>query len=279
MGKFEEMSSLVPYIFYSILYRLCCIKTWLDKNNKLGWTLLPKCASTSMRVIQLVRSGYYTGRENFRNHKAKEMWPVIPLKHHVHKIDQSDFSTDFSDYKFITVIRHPLKRLVSAYSDKIGRGSLRVSRQYFWQNHGREIISRYRKNYPNLTQVHGILSKHERNAIRDGLIPTFPEFIDYVIAEFPRGDAHWLPQIPLNDFCNLPYQYVLKMENLTEELNYLLNELELPKLDLSAIGSIGRHETSSKVSHSELLAQLNETQFNEILKLYKIDFDTFTDIY
>ena len=47
----------------------------------------------------------------------------------------------------------------------------------------------------------------------------------------------------------------------------------------SNLGSIGRHETSSKVSHSELLAQLNETQFNAILKLYKIDFDTFTDIY
>ena len=47
----------------------------------------------------------------------------------------------------------------------------------------------------------------------------------------------------------------------------------------SNLGSIGRHETSSKVSHSELLAQLNETQFNQILKLYEIDFNTFTDIY
>ena len=156
----------------------------MDKNNKLGWTLLPKCASTSMRVIQLVKSGFYTGRENFRNHKAKEMWPVIPEKHHVHKIDSrnrdfegshlwnlilkwlilkkienfiqksliSGILPDLSDYKFITVIRHPLKRLVSAYSDKIGRGSTRVSRQYYWHSYGREIISRYRKNYPNLTQ-------------------------------------------------------------------------------------------------------------------------------
>ena len=62
-------------------------KTWLDKNNKLGWTLLPKCASTAMRVIQLVKSGFYTGHENFQNHKAKEMWPVIPEKHHVQKIE------------------------------------------------------------------------------------------------------------------------------------------------------------------------------------------------
>ena len=156
----------------------------MDKNNKLGWTLLPKYASTSMRVIQLVKSGFYTGRENFRNHKAKEMWPVIPEKHHVHKIDSrnrdfegshlwnlilkwlilkkienfiqksliSGILPDLSDYKFITVIRHPLKRLVSAYSDKIGRGSTRVSRQYYWHSYGREIISRYRKNYPNLTQ-------------------------------------------------------------------------------------------------------------------------------
>ena len=68
---------------------------------------------------------------------------------------ESDVITDLSDYKFITVIRHPLKRLVSAYSDKIGRGSTRVSRQYYWHNYGREIISRYRKNYPKLTQGKG----------------------------------------------------------------------------------------------------------------------------
>ena len=70
----------------------------------------------------------------------------------IHKSLISGILPDLSDYKFITVIRHPLKRLVSAYSDKIGRGSTRVSRQYYWHSYGREIISRYRKNYPNLTQ-------------------------------------------------------------------------------------------------------------------------------
>ena len=75
---------------------------------------------------------------------------------------ESDVITDLSEYKFITVIRHPLKRLVSAYSDKIGRGSTRVSRQYYWHNYGREIISRYRKNYPKLTQ-----GKAVRDDVRD----------------------------------------------------------------------------------------------------------------
>ena len=83
-----------------------------------------------------------------------------------------------------------------------------------------------------------MIPQHERYAIRAGLILTFPEFVDYIIAKYPRGDPHWLPQIPQNDFCNLPYQYILKMESLTDELSYLLNELELPKLDLNAIGRI-----------------------------------------
>ena len=74
------------------------------------------------------------------------------IENFFHKSLISGILPDLSDYKFITVIRHPLKRLVSAYSDKIGRGSTRVSRQYYWHSYGREIISRYRKNYPNLTQ-------------------------------------------------------------------------------------------------------------------------------
>ena len=86
-----------------------------------------------------------------------------------------------------------------------------------------------------------MIPQHERYAIRAGLIPTFPEFVDYVIAKYPRGDPHWLPQIPQNNFCNLSYQYILKMENLTDELSYLLNELELPKLDLTAIGMIEKY--------------------------------------
>ena len=83
-----------------------------------------------------------------------------------------------------------------------------------------------------------MIPPHERYAIRAGLIPTFPEFVDYVIAKYPRGDAHWLPQIPQNDFCNMPYEYILKMENLTDEVSYLLDELDIPKLDLSAIGKL-----------------------------------------
>ena len=86
---------------------------------------------------------------------------------------------------------------MSAYKDKIGRGSLSVSRQYYWNLYGRDIIKKYRKikSPPRM----------ERTAIGMNLIPTFPEFVQFVIDRYPKADSHWVPQTRVLDFCKLSY--------------------------------------------------------------------------
>ena len=81
-------------------------------------------------------------------------------------------------------------------------------------------------NYPNLTQLtrRGI-PRSEREAIRQGLIPTFPEFVDYVIDMDPNHDAHWAPLTDQVDFCKLNYELIFKVENLNEQLATVYSDL------------------------------------------------------
>ena len=82
---------------------------------------------------------------NFERVQSSQMWPVVKEKHHVERFDDRDeFDRVAKGMEFVTAIREPMSRLVSAYKDKIGRGSMKVSRQRFWNLYGKNIIARYR---------------------------------------------------------------------------------------------------------------------------------------
>ena len=83
---------------------------------------------------------------------------------------------EMESISFVGIIRDPVHRLISAYRDKIGRGSLLDSREYFWRLYGRKIIAKYR----NITAP-----QTEKLAIRQHLIPTFSEFVQFVIDSYP----------------------------------------------------------------------------------------------
>ena len=92
----------------------------MDRSNKIGFSLIPKCGSTSLRAIQFIKSGFFDEKTDFSRVSATQMWPVRLDRHHVEKIDPSQSADPAFDYLFITAIRHPITRLVSAYKDKIG---------------------------------------------------------------------------------------------------------------------------------------------------------------
>ena len=115
------------------------------------------------------------------------IWPVTEEKHNLIRLDHAierykksnrkkQNNSDPLEFEFIGVVRDPIVRLISAYRDKIGRGSYKISRQYYWQLYGKDIIRRYRHKKP---------PTRETTAITQNLIPTFPEFIQYVIDEYP----------------------------------------------------------------------------------------------
>ena len=91
---------------------------------------------------------------NFARVQSSQMWPVELNKHHVERItDKDTFDQVSGEMDFVTAIRDPISRLVSAYKDKIGRGSMKISRQWFWGLYGKHIITRYRKELLQVTLV------------------------------------------------------------------------------------------------------------------------------
>jgi len=257
--------------------------TWLDKQHNVGFTLVPKCGSTSLRTIQFIISGYFSPETDFSRVKSSQMWPVIKEKHFVEKFnDRDEFDRVADGMEFITAIRDPMSRLVSAYKDKIGRGSLKVSRQWFWDLYGKHIIARYRKNYPNLEQVKASevfpVPRTEREAIRKGLIPTFPEFVDYVIDTHPDHDAHWAPLTDLIDFCGLNYKLVFQVERLNDQLLEAYPDLGADTLN--HISHIGGHQTNTATATTaDYLEELTAEQRHKLFQVYVNDYRAFKSIY
>ena len=56
-----------------------------------------------------------------------------------------------------------MERLISAYKDKIGRTKVtkELSRQYYWQLYGMEIIRRYRHQLDE-AEIHRLRLAHKR---------------------------------------------------------------------------------------------------------------------
>lgn len=269
-SRFEELSQKCSQLNETVSLKF----TWVDPKNQLAFSLPPKCASTSLRIIQMAKSGFIekSGLDlrNLEEFHVTEIWPVTEKKHGLIRLDIAieRFGLDFvNNFTFVGVIRDPIQRLVSGYKDKIGRGDLEVSKQWFYELYGRKIIEKYR----NVKTP-----EEEKDAIKAGLIPTFPEFVKFLLYEngIPESlDPHWKPQTQLTPFCQFNYKYVLKVEELSTELPILLNYLQLTmgyeSLNLGQSHKTGINETIE----SEFIHQLDDSDRKKLFsEIYKNDY-------
>jgi len=164
--------------------------------------------------------------------------------------------------KFL-VVRHPLDRLVSSYLDKVADTT----------------------KEPNLLKhrdvKNAILAQAGRQP-KEGQVqvPTFPEFIDYVVKETiglesPRdwkGVMTWKSYFAKCLPCDVKYDVIMKLETHTEDEKWLINTKNLTQL--SKVRD-WRHLSSNKALREQLLAQLSKAQLEAIYENYKVDFEMF----
>ena len=180
--------------------------------------------------------------------------------------------------KFL-VVRHPMDRLVSSYLDKVADTS----------------------KEPNLLKHRDV-----KNAILEsvgkkpelGTVPTFPEFIDYVLEETknlhsPRdwkGVMTWKSYYSKCLPCDVKYDVIMKLETHTEDEKWLINtrsDIKVLKIFISSSSFIvrnltqlsrvrdWRHLSSDKTIRQNLISQVSREQLNRVYENYKIDFEMF----
>ncbi|XP_047740994.1 carbohydrate sulfotransferase 13-like [Hyalella azteca] len=213
----------------------------VSRPHRLAWCKIPKVASTSvvqslLKVLgcenlieELGISGQHTALRRLMPHlSADEQLP--------------DAGTTFM------VVRHPFLRLISAYRDKIATKSGKMAMTQFRKYrrlYNMPIISKYRQQEP-----------HDK-FYKD--VPTFPEFVQYLL-ETPVEDynEHWRPYHVICRPCDVPYNVVLKLESLDEDIQTLVFIAGFPELAISKT-----HQSAAVIDEGLELRRASDLQSNQ----------------
>jgi len=198
------------------------------------------------------------------------------------------------------VARHPFQRLISGYRDKIV-GALTGSLHH---KLSRQILIKYRGVSPRALQVHSIGSRVDRRRQRYNqlqakrsrnrshskelfplpvkkLVPTFKEFVSFVLDEAREGnelDMHWTPVYSFCNPCQVNWTHLVKFETMDLDSTTLLKTAHLESY-LPKTGGKLVHENPSKRdvdrSSDSYMKELTPQQLEQLTALYQPDFDIF----
>ena len=200
--------------------------------------------------------------------KKSKIPPVTLARRHYPRPSNEELVSSLSSPHSIgfLVARNPYERLISAYRDKI-RGAYRRS---YHDQMSKRIVVKYRKISPNKY-------KHGKT------IPTFKEFVSFVIDEFRSGnelDMHWAPAYSFCNPCQVNLTHIIKFETFDRDTSEILSEAKLKHL----LPPSGRLQNKNKSKGGNLntanitekyLKELNPKLLSGLLELYGIDFDMF----
>jgi len=180
----------------------------------------------------------------------------------------------------VIIVRHPFTRLVSAFRDKLER---QTPGNGYLERYGRKIVRQFREpalqkfgsEYFSAENNFGAPHVKKPGSIRTLEHPSWWEFVQWLIANKlhpERFDEHWQPYSIHCAVCSLPYNYILKFENLLEE--------EQGLFEIMGIADQVPHEWMNKGVGideenvvSEYLALLGEEELNQLEEIYRNDFE------
>jgi len=164
------------------------------------------------------------------------------------------------------VKRHPFKRLLSGYKDKI----LTIHKNHYFYKIAQKILEKYR----------GLPQRKFREYDDKDARPSFSEFIEYVLDNYEETkeiDMHWAPVVEFCSVCDVQYTHVLDFENLSEEFEQMKNSMKvLQERKLNYIHeNVNSKSPSSLKNIQENLQSLRPEIYDRLQNLYKKDFKVF----
>ena len=159
-------------------------------------------------------------------------------------------------YSFL-ITRHPFERLVATFRNKFEDPYT----SFFRRQYGWSILRLSRKN----------LSTVEYNK---GVEITFQEFVNYILKK-KVFDEHWDLMTKLCSPCSHKYDYLGKMETLTEDSVAILKNAHLNEKFHFPLNASDRYLSRSSDIMRKYISNLTKTEIEQLYKLYEDDFLAF----
>ncbi|CAH1793615.1 unnamed protein product [Owenia fusiformis] len=182
---------------------------FVNHKYKFVYCAMPKVGCTFMKRLLFVLDGK-TQSKNPYSIPAK--WAhSLPLNTLQHKTKE-DIEYYLKYYKKIVFVRDPIKRLLSAHTDKLASVTVGA-----WKHQGRPIMKKIRKN-PTETDL------------KCGHNTSFQEFLDYRIKQEEsnkKPDMHFDMMYRTCHPCMIDYDFIGKMESFNNDVKYLLDSVNI----------------------------------------------------
>ncbi|XP_039250038.1 carbohydrate sulfotransferase 10-like isoform X2 [Styela clava] len=234
---------------------LCKPKLYYSDKHKLIACTIPKSGSTSWRKALLISDGVVNAsspeeiaQEDAFKLGMKKRYLWLHFKNNSTRT-RAEINKRLNEYYRIIVVREPLERIVSAYLDKIV--------------HGRKKYARIALSMHNGTGSHA----------------TFEEFVDSIINKpSTTYDTHWDLYESICDPCRLQYNYIVKLETMSQDAKYVSKITGIDSHLLTSIKSdekIPLLKHKWKTEYQEYLESLPKDKLMKLFNIYSRDYELF----
>ena len=164
----------------------------------------------------------------------------------------------FQTYKKISVVRHPLTRILSAWRDKLGPPTEQdneVEKLHFLAYYLQRINGNKNNNSTSISLL---------------------QFLRHLVSERHNSrsfNEHWRPlSSGLCHYCKIDYDFIIKLESVGEELPLAIRQLT-GRNDIRNI--LPTHDAISKAEMFEQLKKIPSSLIFQVLEIYRDDFIMF----
>ncbi|XP_037073248.1 histone acetyltransferase Tip60-like [Pollicipes pollicipes] len=231
---------------------------------------------TKMGCIYLCESVWHTGKSS----KC--------LERH---IKPGQFELAKKQYFKFMFVRHPLERLISAYEDKVVRAnhpSLLALRRSILATHEdlyirQRVYELLRAGTGNdtalLADYDAQLAEYRGQVEQRHGVPTFAEFLDFVLASEPTGDtfdSHWTPYWRQCAPCHMDYDVIGMLETGADDFKYMWHRMKIySSVRIPRQNALQRNSTALEEHARRYLAPVHPATVARLGHRFRLDFELF----